>query len=595
MHKLKSFKDICAKYNAILTASQKRWGVVLLFLTLIGAVFELMGVSIVLPLVQVMIEPQQLRDNASLESIIDFFGLNSNMKLMWGIGASVIVVYIIKNLFLLLLSYIRVKYSCKVRRELSIEMMNSYMERGYVFFLNTGTGEIFRGIQGSIANTYVALNHLLKLVAEVLTVVFICIFIMSADFTMALCIIALAAICLMAVIFGTQKVVRKSGEIAYKYSAFINTILLQTFQGIKEVLVMRRQQYFVNEYKKIYIQYQKGEIKQNVAAESPAYIIEAVCVSGLIIAVCFKAICAEDASMLVPQLASYAVAAFRILPSLGRISNYFNQFMYCIPGINETYINLREARKKDKNINIVEVEKKFFDEGACSFQNKLSIENVTWRYPNTDNNVLEDISLQVYKGQAIAFVGKSGAGKTTLADIILGLLIPQSGEIKIDGINIIDMQERKSKMIGFVPQNVNLLDDTVRRNVAFGIRDEKIDDNLVWKALEQAQMKEIIEESSQGLDTEIGERGIRFSGGQRQRLAIARALYCNPDILILDEATSALDSETEAAVMEAIEMLQGHKTLIIIAHRLTTIKKCEKIYEIVDGKAIERTFEEIAQ
>ncbi len=593
MNKIRSVKDIWNKFGYILTTSQKRWGVVVLILTLIGAAFETLGVSIILPLVQVMIEPQQLRRNALTAPVIDLLGLDSNTSLIWAIGIAVIAVYLIKNAFLLFLSYVRIKYSCKIQRELSVEMLESYIKHGYVFFLNIGTGELMRGITSGITNTYTALHQIFKLIAEALTVMCICIFIMSTDIVMALCVVGLALLCLLIVVFGCQKWVKRCGELYYKYSAIVNRVLLQTFQGIKEILVMHRQRYFVDSYRENYIRQQKGTIGQTVASESPAYIIEAVCVSGLIIAVCMKAIAADDAAVLVPQLASFAVAAFRILPSLGRISLNFNQFMFCIPGINDTYNNMKEVREGQALPNECGIEISSEPQICNGFQNSLSIENIVWRYPNTDTNVLENILLEIKKGESVAFVGKSGAGKTTLADIVLGLLIPQKGSVRIDGIDIANIPEERSRIIGFVPQSVNLLDDTVRRNVAFGIRDNEIDDERVWRALEQAQLRDVIENSAHGLDTQIGERGIRFSGGQRQRFAIARALYAEPDILILDEATSALDTETETAVMESINALQGHKTLIIIAHRLTTIRNCDKIYEIDCGRAVEKEYEEL--
>lgn len=595
MQKFRSLKDIYNKYMFILSPSQKRWGVCIIIMTFIGGLCELFGVSIILPLVQVMIAPQQLRDDALLMPIIDYLHLESNVELIWALGIIVILVYIAKNLFLFLLSYVRAKYTCKVQRELSVEMMNSYMKRGYAFFLNIGTSELMRGISGSVSQAYIALGQLFKLLAEVLTTMLICIYIMSSDFIMAICVIVLVTICLLVVVLIFQRWVKRCGEVYYKYSALLTKTLLHTFQGIKEVLVMGRQKFFINDYERNFLKQQKGVIGQTIATESPTYIIEAVCVSGLILTVCFKAVDADNAAAMVPQLASFAVAAFRILPSLGRISSFFNQFVFCIPGINETYDCLKEVRDYEKNISGKKIEKDIADSCKIQFSDRLSIENIIWKYPNTDRNVLEDISLDIKKGQAIAFVGKSGAGKTTLADIILGLLEPQSGDIKIDGIDINDISEKRNTMIGFVPQNANLLDDTVRRNVAFGVEDDEIDDDLVWKALEQAQLKDVVKSKPYGLDTEIGERGIRFSGGQRQRFCIARALYCNPDILILDEATSALDTETETAVMEAIEALQGHKTLIIIAHRLTTIQHCDKIYEIVNGKAVERKYEELIQ
>lgn len=588
MNKLKSIVDIWHKYKFILTPSQKRWGIVVIIMTIMGAVFETLGVSAILPLVQVMIDPAQVRNHSLTGPIVEFMGWDSNVELIWAIGFFVIVIYVIKNIFLLLLSWIRIKYSCKVQRELSTEMMSSYMKRGYVFFLNTSTAELLRGMRDSISNTYTALYSIFKLLSELLAIIFICVYIMVTDFTMSMCVICLAGACLLVVVLGFQKWVRLCGDIFYKYAAIINKTLLHTFQGIKEVLVMQRQDYFVETYRKEYIKQQKGLIGQTVANESPAYLIEGVCVTGLIIAVCFKAINVEDASVFVPELASFAVAAFRILPSLGRISSSFNQFMFCVPGINETYNNFLEARneKYEGNSNI-EIE------AEATLNSTLAVEAVSWRYPNTETDVLSNISIEIRKGESIAFVGKSGAGKTTLADVILGLLPPQAGNVKIDGQDIFQNPKDRSKLVGFVPQNVNLLDDTVRRNVAFGMDDSEINNDMVWEALKQAQLQEVIENLPLGLDTQIGERGIRFSGGQRQRFAIARALYNNPDILVLDEATSALDTETETAVMEAIEALQGKKTMIIIAHRLTTIRNCDRIFEIADGKAVERKYEDL--
>lgn len=590
INKIKSVKNVWHQYQFLLTRSQKRWGIVVFLLSTFGAVCETLGVSAMLPLIQVIIMPDRLRQNEYLAPIFDIFQVNSDAALMCVVSGAVILIYIIKNIILLFVSYVSVKYSCKVQRELSVEMMDSYMQRGYVFFLDSSLSHLLRGMQSSISSTYSALNQFFKLVSEFLTIFFICIFIIFTDWTMAICIIVLSGLCLLAIVLGFQKTVRKASKESYELCACGNRILIQAFEGIKEVLVMKREKFFVKKYRENYAKQQKALIGQTLAVSSPAYIIEAICVTGLMITVCIKAITTGDSVNLVAQLGAFAVAAFRILPSLGRISSYFNQFMACVPGINETYENFVKAReavaKRAERICASETEE-------IVFSDKLCVDNVSWSYPSSDKIVLKNISLDIRKGESIAFVGKSGAGKTTLADVILGLLIPQEGHIYLDGIDIQIIQGNWHKVIGFVPQNVNLQDDTVRRNVAFGIDDKEIDDDRVWKALEQAQMKDIIEESKNGLDTMIGERGIRFSGGQKQRFAIARALYYDPDILVLDEATAALDTETERAVMESIQLLSGNKTLIIIAHRITTIRQCDKIYRIENGKAVEVKYEEL--
>ena len=223
----------------------------------------------------------------------------------------------------------------------------------------------------------------------------------------------------------------------------------------------------------------------------------------------------------------------------------------------------------------------------------IKINQISWKYPNSEKFVLKDLSMEIFRGESIALIGTSGAGKTTLADIILGLYRPQGGNITVDNVDISTIPQQWSKMIGYVPQQVFLTDDTIRNNIAFGLYENEIDEKAIWRALEKAQLKEFVQSLPEGLNTKVGERGIKFSGGQRQRVAIARALYYEPDIIVLDEATSALDNETETAVMESIDLLKGEKTLLIIAHRLSTISNCDRIYEIVDGKAVPKRKEDV--
>ncbi len=576
------------KLNYILNSSQKGWGYVVFVLSLIGAGFEMLGVSVILPLVNVLLEPQVMWGNEYIKNIAYRLNISTNEQLIVLVCGAVVLAYFLKNAYLAFLAYVRMKYSCKIQRELSVKMMKYYISRGYLYFTQKNVSELMRGIGASVSSVYQVIAQMLKIISEVLTVIAICVFILMTDIYLALGVLILAVISLFLIVIVFRRAVEKAGKDYHRFLYRVNRASYQAFEGIKEVLVMNRQKYFVKEYEDAYIKQQKATIVQNFAGEIPAYTIEFVCVAGLIILVGWRCVVNGDTTTLIPQLAAFAVAAFRILPSLGRISSGINHVSFYAPAINEVYTNFKEVEEKENM-----TEQLISTECVASFEHQIEAQNITWKYPNNEDYVLNGLNMTIKKGQAVAVVGHSGAGKTTIADILLGLLQPQKGDIYIDNLPMFKNRLIWGKMIGFVSQTFYLNDDTIRNNIAFGIDEKDIDDTMVWRALEQAQLKEMIEKLPKGIDTLVGERGIRFSGGQRQRLAIARALYFNPEILVLDEATSALDNETENAVMEAIEALQGKKTLIIIAHRLTTIRNCDIIYEIVGGQAIKRNYEEL--
>ena len=576
-------KDLLSKIFDILNRKQRYLTFLVFFLTLIGALLEVIGVSAVLPLIQAMIYPDQLRENALVKKLIAIFHIGGNTQLLLLISFGVVGVYLIKNGYLIFLSYVRIKYSTAIQRELGIRIMNIYMKQGYPFFIKSNTNDLYRGITGDVAGIYNILNFGFRLIAESITVVCICIYMFITDWIMAIFVATFALISVLIIMLFGKKKMRKLGEDYRKYDMLTRKWSAQAFQGIKEVLVLNRQEFFINRYRESTTKQQSAMVKQTVAAESPTYILEFACVVGLIFAVAFRTIMGVDNTSFVLNIAAFAVSAFRIMPSLGRIANAVNNILFNIPALNKTY-------ETTKMKNVLENRGEILDDkrqGDFSFKKEISLKNICWRYEGGQEDTIHHLNLTIKKGDAIAFIGESGTGKSTIADIILGLFRPQQGEICVDGIDIKKMPERWSKMIGYVPQSVYLLDDTIRNNIAFGIDEDKIDEGKIWDVLEQAQMKSYVEKLPEGLDTMLGERGIRFSGGQRQRIAIARALYFDPDILILDEATSALDNKTEEAVMEAVDMLQGWKTLIIIAHRLSTIKKCNHVYEILDGQAVE--------
>ncbi len=580
-----SLVDVFNKLRYILSKKQKYIGIIVLIMTIIGAALETLGVSIIVPLVQSFLSADQLMQNTYIRPIVKLLNITTSRQLIIWLSVMVIVIYILKNIYMVLLSYVRIKFSVKVKRELSIKMMHAYMEREFAYFLGVNTADILRGVGYDVSGVQGILFQLFRIMADGLTAVCICAYIVKANLSMALSIVILMGISLGLLIIVFRSKMKKIGDYYRECTVKVNKYLYESFQGIKDVLVFRREDYFINKYEVSFSNQQKAEVMRTLATESPAYFIEAVFISGLIIVVGIKIIAGGNTAAFIPQLAAFAMAAFRILPSIGKISAGFNELICACPALNATYANLKEVEsfKKESRVQRQNIE----GEGKL-FEKEIVIKNLYWKYANMPDYVIRNLELTIPKGKSIALIGESGAGKSTLADILLGLLIPNQGDIEVDGISIYHMMDSWKGMIGYVPQTVFLTDDTIRHNIAFGIDDKDIDESKIRKAVEKAQLMNTISHLPEGLNTVLGERGTRFSGGQRQRVAIARALYNDPEILVLDEATAALDNDTENAVMEAIDALQGYKTLIIIAHRLTTIRNCDVIYEIREGKAYKK-------
>lgn len=589
---LRNFADAVHKLNFILTGSQKKYGVLVFLLSIVYAVLETFGVSIIFPLLQAFLDPDQLMANKYVRPVVDWAGLQTYREVIFFVCLVIILIYLFKNLFGVFFVWVSNKYACKVHRELSVQIMNSYMRQGYSFFTENSSARLLNGLGEDVSSVYNIINYTFMLLSKGFTILGTAAIIIIVTPSMSLVLMALVIICFVVIELLFRKSMAKYGRLARECNWMAYQASLEAIQGSKEVLVTNRQDYFVKQYQKCLIGSNKATIKNAIGTNSPAYIIEAVCVTGLMALIAVRVLHEADVASMVSQLSVIAVAAFRILPSLGNVLSYVNSIIYHIPSLSASYETIALVRRLDEQD---ELEEKI-DESKLQliqFSNELVLSHVTFQYPRRDVKVLDDLNLRIKKGTSVAFIGASGSGKTTLADIILNLLDPQQGEIAMDGYNIKKLKGQWNKIVGYVPQSVYLTDASIRRNIAFGVEETQIDDSKVWKALEMAQLKPFVEGLPEQLDTVVGEWGLQFSGGQRQRVAIARALYAEPDILILDEATAALDNETETAVMESIDALQGLKTLVIVAHRLTTIRNCDEIYEIKDGQAIRRNKEEV--
>lgn len=586
-------KDVFHKLNFILTKEQKWYAALVFCMSVVSALFELVGISILVPLINAFLTPEELPEKPYIKPFIQLFHLQSMEQIIVFVCIVIIVLYIVKNVYAAFYVWVSAVFSNKIMRELSTRILSAYMKQGYGFFVAHNSARLLSGATTDVSSVYTIISQLFALFNKGLTILCITALIIAVTPELAFFLLGLIIFCFLLTQLIFRRPLRKYGKLAREYSFKCNQAALEAIQGNKEVLVTNRQSYFIKQYAKCKAGANAANVRILMGEATPAFIIEAVCITGLISAVAVEMLVSDNAFALLSQLAVLVMAAFRILPTLGGILSSINALIYSAPALTASYETLYLVKELESNPRNIQKEMKESSLRDKQFENDLTLSHISFSYESRNEKVIDDLDMTIKKGTSVAFIGTSGAGKTTLADIILSLLKPQEGQILMDGIDIEDLGGRWNQIIGYVPQSIYMTDASIRRNIAFGVDDSEIDDERVWKALEMAQMKDFVMNLSGKLDTWVGEWGVKFSGGQRQRIAIARALYGNPDILVLDEATAALDTETETAVMESIDALQGIKTLIIVAHRLTTIRNCDVIYEIKDGKAIERQKKEI--
>lgn len=590
MKDLKTIKLMWNQLMYILNARQKRSMLMMFFVILVTAFFEMLGVSVILPFVQALTDVEAIMNNHYIQKMIEYFEITNPQVVINILGFLVIMVYVLKNMVLSFSNYLQIRYKTSMTRQLKYQMMQSYMNRPYQFFVNSNSGEILRGVGNDVYGIQSVVETVFRMMSEVFVIVMIGTYAFYVDYIMTLGIALMGVFCFVVIVFAIKKKLAGLGQIDRDANAEVNSTTVQVIQGIKDIFVKQKRFAFLKKFDAANEKSRKTQVVYQFLSILPERIIEALCIAGIMVVVLVRVSLGFNLAEFMASLAVFAVSAFRLLPSISRVTGYVSAMIFLRPTLNGAYENIKSAREY-----MASREEEVLDENptdvAFSFTDEIELKNIYWKYNEEGGDVLSDLSMRVQCGEAVGIIGESGAGKSTLSDILLGLYRPQKGTVTVDGESIFMIPQIWSRIMGYVPQSVYLMDDTIRHNVAFG--EEDIDDEDIWHALEQASLKKFVESLPQGLDTQVGERGVKFSGGQRQRVAIARALYNKPSILILDEATSALDNETEAAVMEAIEALQGKMTMIIIAHRLTTIRQCDKVIRIENGKAVEVDKQEI--
>lgn len=588
--KLANFKiilDMLRELNYVMDKKQKRGCVKAFIAMLIAAVFETLGISVVIPFILAMIQPELLLENKYVKTIVDFLHIESKNGVILLMASGVILVYLVKNITILLSNHVQIKFRNNLEKDMTVLMLNSYMKRPYTFFLENNSGVILRGVNSDVGGLAQVMDGFFNFFSEFLAFLLICIFLVVLNPLIAMGLVLAVGLCALIIVLCFKSKINRLGHLSRKVFAKRFEYANQAIGGIKEITVMQRREKFAKQYEEVSTTASLCNTDYQFTGRLPAKIIEVAFIASIVL-MCTLGIRGNvDVTSLIPTLSAIAVGCVRILPAASAMTAAINTLVYYRPSLHSVAEIVMEADNYEKYLEEYKKSQPSNEEydNKNSFDESISVENIVYAYPNTEKKVLNGLSLTINKGDSVALIGESGAGKTTLADVILGLLKPEEGTIKVDGLDIFAMPKMWARLIGYVPQAVFLADDTIRNNVAFGLPENEIDDELIWRAIDQAQLRTFVEGLPEGLNTIVGERGIKFSGGQRQRVAIARALYYNPDILVLDEATSALDNETESAVMEAIDALKGQKTLIIVAHRLSTIRNCNKVYEIKAGKA----------
>ena len=577
-------KKILKKMNVLLDGKQKAKMGGIVVLMIIGAALEACSIGLVIPIITTLLDPEAVNGEGYLGDIYRFLGMKSTSQFTIVMLLVIIAAFVVKNVFLYFQNVVQLRFVYTNQFATSRRMMINFMERPYEYYLNADTSVIQRSITSDVNNMYGLILSSLQLLSEIIMFLVLVIVLMTQDPMMILTIALLLVIVLLVIKCILKPIMIKAGEDNQEYYSGLYKWIDQSVMGIKEIKIANKESYFINEYSKCGAGYVGAVQKYNIYNATPRLLIETVCIAGLVLYLILQIASGKEVAAMITQIGVFAVAAMRLLPSANRINNYLTSISYFEPFFMGVSDNLQEEIN-DRNVNYdAEAYEARKEIKKLPVLKKIELKDIVYKYPNTDVLIFNHADMEIPVGCSVGVVGTSGAGKTTIIDVLLGLLNIQEGSILADGVEVREHYEEWLKNIGYIPQTIFMIDASIRKNVAFGVPDEEIDDNKVWQALKEAQLDEFVRGLPEGLDTGIGERGIRLSGGQRQRIGIARALFEDPEVLVLDEATSALDNETEAAIKDSINRLHGRKTLIIIAHRLQTIEKCDMVYRVENGQ-----------
>jgi ABC-type multidrug transport system fused ATPase/permease subunit len=555
-----------------------------MFLGILGTAVEAFGIGLVIPVMTTMSKASPGNSGSVLQPLFNFFGIQSVGTMVGVAVLSIVVAFMVKNAYQLFYSWYVSKFSNFSSQQLSSMLFRSFLRRPYTFHLQRNSSELLNTVQQEVNMTLGIVTSTTGLLKEILLggSVAVLMFITEP---------VAAASTLVILIFGsilytkvTKPRIAYFGQQRQKIQAPLMRYLLQGFGGVKDIQVLGRSEDFASQYEKQNVVVQEAGLRYGIVKQIGPMWTELLAMSGLTVVVWVMVWQGRAPDRIIPLLGLFVIATWRFVPSINNVISLINGLAYSKPAVESLYNEFEYIKKQNEIVKTQAV-----------FTDKIEMRNLTFSYANTLAPSLRDVNIVVRKGETVGFIGPSGAGKSTLVDVILGLLPPSSGELLVDGINMHEQNIEWQSTIGYVAQAIYLTDDTIRRNVAFGIAENEIDDVALEHAL-KSQLWEFVQGLPDKTHSIVGERGIRVSGGQRQRIGIARALYHEPQVLVLDEATSSLDIETETEVMSAIRALQGFKTILIVAHRLSTVQHCDRVYKIEDATIVgEGTLEELTK
>jgi ABC-type multidrug transport system fused ATPase/permease subunit len=565
--------DSVKKINYLITKQQRKALVLLTILLFIGVVLEVFGLGMIIPLISIMLDKSSVSKLTDMFPTLDFLLSFSHNELISYALISLFSIYLLKSFFLVLLNYKQNNFLSKLGAHISNTLFELYISQNYSYHLKANSSRLIKNIQQEVAIFNSFNQALMNLFIESALVLSVLITLVIIEPIGALAVGGL--LLLLSILFFqfTKRRLSNWGQVRQVLDTQISKVILEGFGSIKTLKVLGREAVFITKLSKLNIDKALITAKSNTINLLPRYYLELMSIFGLSIFIVSKILLGSDLTSLVAVLGVFVAAIFRAMPSANKIIASLQTLKYQKASIDVLYTEF-------STLNLV---KPYSNKSAKPFYN-LSMHDLSYTYEGSNKFVLKNINLTINKGDAVGIIGTSGAGKSTLIDIIIGLLGVDKENYKINDGALTPTSQNWKMKIGYVPQDIFLLDASIKENIAFGIAADKINEEQVKYALNASQLFNFTQGLEKGIETTVGERGVQLSGGQKQRIGIARALYNNPELIVLDEATAALDTKTESEVMDAIKSLKREKTIIIIAHRLSTLKECDYIYEISNGE-----------